>query len=68
MMWYDEEADVLAIELKSKDHWKAVEVSPHVIVSLSKDGEIVFIEILGVKNVFKKDAPLIVSRTSGKKR
>lgn len=66
--WYDEKADVIGIMLKNKRHWKGVEVSKHVVVDLAKDGEIVGIEILGVKQAFKKDAPLIVSKASGKKR
>lgn len=66
-MWYDKEADVIGITLKNKRHWKGVEVSKHVVVDLAKDGEIVGIEILGVKEAFKKDAPLIVSKTSSKK-
>src|SRR5438309_1602533 len=36
-------------------------------MDLSKEGEIIGIEILGVKEAFKKDAPLIVSKaTRGK--
>ena len=67
-IWYDAEEDTLGIMLKNKNHWKGVEVSKHVIVDLAKDGEIVGIEILGVKDAFKEDAPLIVSKASGKKR
>ena len=66
-MWYDEEADTIGIMLKDKTHWKGVEISKHVVVDLAKDGEIVGIEILGVKEAFKKDAPLIVSKASSKK-
>ncbi len=66
-MWYDEEADTIGIMLKNKTHWKGVEISKHVVVDLAKDGEIVGIEILGVKEAFKKDAPLIVSKASSKK-
>jgi uncharacterized protein YuzE len=65
--WYDEKADVLGIQLKNRRHWKGVEVADHVIVDLAKDGEIVGIEILGVRQAFKKDAPLIVSKASGRK-
>jgi uncharacterized protein YuzE len=65
-VWYDKEADAIGIMLKDKNHWKGVEVSKHVVVDLSKDGEIVGIEILGVKEAFKKDAQLIVSRTPSK--
>ena len=66
-MWYDEEADTIGIMLKDKTHWKGVEISKHVVVDLAKDGEIVGIEILGVKEAFKKDAPLIVSKPLSKK-
>jgi uncharacterized protein YuzE len=67
-VWYDEEADAMGIMLKNRRHWKGVEVSKHVIIDLAKDGEIVGIEILGVREAFKEDAPLIVSRASTKKR
>jgi uncharacterized protein YuzE len=66
-MWYDEEADTIGIMLKDKTHWKGVEISKHVVVDLAKDGEIVGIEILGVKEAFKKDAPLIVSKATRRK-
>ncbi len=67
-VWYDKEADTIGIMLKDKSHWKGVEVSKHVVVDLAKDGEIVGIEILGVKEAFKKDAPLIVSMATRKTR
>jgi len=66
-MWYDAEEDVMGIMLKNRRHWRGVEVGKHLIFDLAKDGEIVGIEILGVKQAFKKDAPLIVSKASGKR-
>ncbi|MDG6900893.1 MAG: DUF2283 domain-containing protein [Nitrososphaerota archaeon] len=65
---YDEKEDALGIQLKSRGYWKSVEVSNNVVMDLTKEGEIIGIEILGVRDTFKKDAPLIVSRASGKKR
>jgi uncharacterized protein YuzE len=61
---YDEEEDVLGIQLKSRRHWRGVEVGEHVILDLAKDGEIVGIEILGVKDALKEAAPLVVSKAS----
>jgi uncharacterized protein YuzE len=66
-MWYDKEADAIGIHLRNKRSWKSVEISKNVVVDLSKKGEIVGIEILGVKEAFKKDAPLIVSKASSRK-
>ena len=64
--WYDEKEDVLGIQLKNREYWKSVEVSKNVVVDLSESGEIIGIEILGARRSFKKDAPLIVSKASGK--
>ena len=64
--WYDEKEDVLGIQLKNREYWKSVEVSKNVVVDLSENGEIIGIEILGAKRSFKKDAPLIVSKASGR--
>ncbi len=65
-IWYDEKEDVLGIQLKTRDYWKSVEISKNVVVDLSGSGEIIGIEILGAKRSFKKDAPLIVSKASGR--
>lgn len=64
---YDEKEDALGIQLKCRGYWKSVEVSKNVVMDLPKKGEIMGIEIFGVKQAFKKDAPLIVSRVSGRR-
>lgn len=65
---YDEKGDAMGIQLKSKGYWKSVEVSKNVVMDLTKEGEIVGIEILGVKDAFKNDAPLIVSKASRRRK
>ncbi len=65
--WYDEKEDILGIQLKNREYWKSVEVSKNVVVDLSAKGEIIGIEILGAKRSFKEDAPLIVSKISGRR-
>jgi uncharacterized protein YuzE len=65
-LWYDSEEDVLGIQLTDKKYWKSVEVSENVVVDLSRDGEIAGIEIFKARPSFKKDAPLIVSKVTGK--
>ena len=65
--WYDQKEDILGIQLKNRDYWKSVEISKNVVVDLAGNGEIIAIEILGAKQSFKKDAPLIVSKASGRR-
>jgi len=65
--WYDDEEDVLAIQFGRKKYWKSVEVAPNVVVDLAETGEIAGIEILKAKESFRKDAPLIISRTRKRK-
>ena len=57
--WYDEKEDILGMHVKDKLSWRSIEVSRHLIVDFSKEGEIVGVEILGAKQFFKKDAPIL---------
>ena len=45
-VWYDEEADVLNIEINSKEYWKSIELPNGVVIDMAKDGTITSIEIL----------------------
>ncbi len=65
-VWYDREEDDLGIQLRDKGYWKSVEVSKNVVVDLSHDGEIIGIEILEGKRSFRKDTPLVLSKSVGK--
>ena len=64
--WYDQDEDVLGIQLKQKGYWKSVEVSKNVVVDLARSGEIIAVEILGARDSFKADIPLVISKASGK--
>jgi uncharacterized protein YuzE len=66
--WYDQDDDVLGIQLRQKGYWKSVEVSKNVVVDLSRKGEIIGVEILGAKNSFKNDIPLVISKASAKSK
>ncbi len=65
--WYDKDEDVLGMHVKGKTSWGSIEIGKNVVVDLSKVGEIVGIEILGARQFFKKDAPLIVSKATRRK-
>jgi len=64
--WYDTEEDVLGIQVANGKYWKSVEVSRNVVMDLTDDGKIIGVEIFQAKRHFKKDAPMIVARTSPK--
>jgi len=54
-MWYDEEADVLNIEVNDKDYWKSIELGNSVIIDISHDGSVTSIEVLGASKLFLGD-------------
>lgn len=50
--WYDEEEDVLNIQLSSKKYWKSVALHNGVVLDLSTDGTIIAVEVLHASKVF----------------
>lgn len=60
--WYDEEEDVLNIELADRDYWKSIELPNGVIIDISKDGSITGIEILRASKVFSSDFKKVVEK------
>lgn len=61
-VWYDEEADVLNLEITDKEYWKSIELPNGVIVDMSRDGEITSIEILNASSLFFGDAHKIIEK------
>ena len=58
--WYDEEADVLNIEINDNEYWKSVELPNGFIVDISKDGSITAIEIFGASKKFLVNARKVI--------
>ncbi len=61
-VWYDAEEDIVGIQIREGQYWKSVEVSDNVVVDLSKDGEIIGIEILRATQSLKEAAPLVLAK------
>ena len=59
-IWYDDEADVLNIEINNKEYWKSIELPNGVVVDITKDGSITSIEILGASKLFFGDAKKVI--------
>lgn len=50
--WYDEEEDVLNIQITDEKYWKSVEITGGIVMDIAKDGSIISIEIPQAKKVF----------------
>lgn len=59
-IWYDDEADVLNVELNNKEYWKSVELGNGVVIDIAKDGSMTSIEILNASKILRGDAHKII--------
>ena len=59
-VWYDEEEDVLGIQLSSDSYWKSIELPNGIVIDVSKDGKILGIEIFKAKKVFSGDVQKVI--------
>lgn len=59
-MSYDDEEDILSIQLSSEAYWKSVELPNGVIFDVAKDGKITAIEILRASKVFSGDVKKVI--------
>lgn len=59
-IWYDEEEDVLGIQIASDPYWKSIELSNGVVIDVSKDGKVLSIEIFQAKKVFSGDVQKVI--------
>ena len=58
--WYDEEADILNVEINDKDYWKSIELPNGIIIDIAKDGSMTSIEILNASKLFYGDAHKVI--------
>mgnify|MGYP001619811787 CR=1 FL=1 len=57
---YDDEEDVLSIQLSTEAYWKSVELPNGVVFDVAKDGKITAIEILRASKVFSGDVKKVI--------
>ncbi len=53
--WYDDEEDVLNIEINGGEYWKSIELPNGVNIDVDKTGKIKAIEILRASKIFSGD-------------
>ena len=59
-IWYDDEADVLNVEINDKTYWKSIELGNGVVIDIAKDGSMTSIEILNASKLFRGDAQRVI--------
>ncbi len=61
-MWYDEESDILNLEINDKEYWKSIELPSGIVLDLAEDGSITSIEILRASKLFFGDAHKVIEK------
>ena len=59
-MSYDDEEDILSIQLSNEAYWKSIELPNGVVFDVAKDGKITAIEILRASKVFSGDVKKVI--------
>lgn len=60
---YDEEEDILNIQIKEKGYWKSIELANGLIIDISKDWKIIGIEIPEASKIFKGDTRKVIEES-----
>lgn len=50
--WYDREEDILGVQFFKGEYWKSIELPNGIVIDISKNGEIMAIEISNAKKIF----------------
>lgn len=58
--WYDEDEDILTIQIFRGDYWKSIELPNGLIIDISRDGKIISIEIPNAKKVFSGETKKVL--------
>lgn len=58
--WYDQEEDILGIKIKEAEYWKSIELPSGIIIDISKEGEIIGMEIHKASKVFSGDIKKVI--------
>ena len=58
--WYDKEEDILGVRLQDKEYWKSIELPNGIVIDISKEGEVIGIEIRHASRVFLGDVRKVI--------
>ena len=52
--WYDQEEDILGIRIQDAGYWKSIELPNGIVIDISKEGEVIGMEIHQASKVLKR--------------
>lgn len=58
--WYDQEEDILNVQLQEEGYWKSIELPNGIVIDIAKDGKIMGIEILQASKIFSGDVKKVI--------
>ena len=58
--WYDKEEDILGIQIKEAEYWKSIELPNGIVIDISKNGEVIGIEIHKASKIFSGDIRKVI--------
>ncbi len=58
--WYDKEEDVLGIHIQDKEYWKSIELPNGIIIDISKDCQVIGLEVLRASKIFSGDIRKVI--------
>ncbi|MBI2148648.1 DUF2283 domain-containing protein [Candidatus Woesearchaeota archaeon] len=56
---YDNDEDILNVEIREGKYWKSVELDNGVVIDIDKEGNILAMEVLKASKVFSKTKEII---------
>ena len=60
--WYDDDEDILGIHIQDKEYWKSIELPNGIVIDVSKDGEIIGMEIFKASKIFSGDVKKVIEK------
>lgn len=58
--WYDKEEDILGIQIQEKEYWKSIELPNGIVIDVSKEGDVIEIEIPRASRIFAGDVRKVI--------
>ena len=58
--WQDEDEDILGIHFQDKEYRKSIELPNGIVIDISKDGEIIGMEIFKASKIFSGDVKKVI--------
>ena len=58
--WYDNEEDILGIQISEGEYWKSIELPNGIVIDVSKSGKVIGMEIHRASRIFSGDVKRVI--------